>query len=141
MFMLERGLEKRWRRARIDDLPGLPQRFPLMLVIVRDQMPAGIAPAGKLAYFMAGFEDEFEGLIGGGGKIAGVEVAPKVQMALLAFQVGGLGGRGLSRAWAGMTQLALSIYAETRRTGDRWGLVPLRGPRNSRNTCDASRSR
>ena len=33
-----------------------------MLVIVRDQMPTGIAPTGKLAYFVAGVEDELPGL-------------------------------------------------------------------------------
>ena len=55
-----------------------------MLVTVRDQMPAGIAPAGKLAYFMAGVEDELQGLVGRGGQMTGVEVMPQAQMALLA---------------------------------------------------------
>ena len=55
--------------ARIDDLPGLFQRLLLMLVIVRDQMPTGIAPTGKLAYFVAGVEDELLGLIRRGGEI------------------------------------------------------------------------
>ena len=84
MLMLKRGLKKRWRRARINDPPRLLQRLRHMLVNVRDQMPAGIAPAGKLAYFMAGVEDKPQGLIGGSSKMAGVEVMPRAQIKLLA---------------------------------------------------------
>ena len=86
MLMLECSLEERSRRAGINDPPRLFERLIHMLVIVRDQMPAGIALAGKLAYFMAGVEDELLGLIGGAGKLAGVVVAPKMQVALIAFR-------------------------------------------------------
>ena len=51
-------------------------------MIVRDQMPARESPTGKLAYFLAGVEDQLLGLIGGGVKIGRVEVTLKVQVAL-----------------------------------------------------------
>ena len=58
--------------------PRLFEHLIHLLMIVRDQMPAGRAP-----YFVAGVEDKLLGLIGGGVKIGGVEVTPKVQVALL----------------------------------------------------------
>ena len=82
--MLKHGLKKRRCRARINDAPRLLQRLRHMFVIVRDQMSIGIVSAGKLAYFMAGIEDELRDVIDRGGKMAGVEVVPKAQMALLA---------------------------------------------------------
>ena len=70
--------------ARIHDPPRLLQRLRHMLVVIGDQVPAGIPPAGPLTYFVVGVEDVLQGLIGGSGKMAGVEVMPQAQMALLA---------------------------------------------------------
>ena len=53
-------------------------------MVMGDQMSAGMPPAGQLAYFVAGVEDVLQGLIGGSGKMAGVEVMPQAQMALFA---------------------------------------------------------
>ena len=57
MLLLEDSLKERRCRAYINDSPRFFERLH-MLMIVRDQISTGIAPAGKLAYFVASVEDE-----------------------------------------------------------------------------------
>ena len=65
--MLKRSFKERWDGTRIHDPPRLLQRLRHMLIVMGDQTPTRIPPAGQLAYFVAGVEDVSQGLIGGSG--------------------------------------------------------------------------
>lgn len=98
MLMLKRGLEERWPRPEVKETPRLRQRLRHMLMIMGDQMPTGIPPTSQLAHFMAGVEDQLQGLADGRGQIAGMEVVPEAEVALVAGEVGGLGEAGVERS-------------------------------------------
>ena len=82
--MHEGGLEQRRHRARVKDGTRLVERLAHVVMIVRHQVAARVAPARQFAHFLTGVEDRLERLVGGGRKVAVVAVVPEPEMALRA---------------------------------------------------------
>ena len=60
-----------------------------MVVVVSDQVTAGIAPASQIAHLVPGVEDELLRFVAGSSQVTGVKVVPQAKVALLANQVCG----------------------------------------------------
>ena len=82
--MLKGPLKERRRGVRPNDPLRFRQRLRHMLMVVRNQMPAGMALTGELTHLMPRVKDELQRLAVGSGQVAGVEVVPQAQVALLA---------------------------------------------------------
>ena len=65
--MLKGRLKERRRGVRRNDLLRFRQRLRHMLMVVYNQMPAGIALTGELAHLMPSVEDELQRLAVGSG--------------------------------------------------------------------------
>ena len=81
-LVLERRLEQRGRGARPDNLARLRQGLRNMVVIVRDTMVTGVAPARDFADLVPGIENRLEDIVGRARELAFAGFVPEPQVAL-----------------------------------------------------------